>query len=243
MSSIDDLSSMVPLLQDIHSDKDNAFFRKSDTSNIALCVAWKSRVSTLAKIAVANQEIGGFHGIDKNCLKELAQLSIDVSSIVSLPTILAKKGIILVYEKTLPRMKLDGVVFALDSGHPVIGISFRFPRLDNFWFTLMHELAHINLHKDILNATIFDDLEINNIEVAEKMANRLAKYSFVEKHLWRNCAGKYDISDGTVIEFSNKIGIHPAIVAGMLQKELNKFQMFRKIVDEVDVRREVFGND
>ena len=44
-------------------------------------------------------------------------------------------------------------------------------------------------------------------------------------------------------DFSKKIGIHPAIVAGMLQKELNEFCMFRKIVDDVDVRREVFGDE
>jgi len=243
MSSKDDLSSMVPLLQDIHSHREDALFRKSDTPNVALCAAWKSRVSTIAKIEVANLDIGEFRGVDTSYLKDLAKLSVDVSSIVSLPAILAKKGIVLVYEKTLPRMKLDGVVFTLDSGHPVVGISFRFPRLDNFWFTLMHELAHINLHIDILDAPIFDDLEIDNKEVAEERANRLAKHSFVEKHLWRNCAGKYDRSDETVIEFSKKIGIHPAIVAGMLQKELGMFDRFRKIVDEVDVRRELFGDD
>ncbi|MGA3843425.1 ImmA/IrrE family metallo-endopeptidase [Ralstonia nicotianae] len=44
----------------------------------------------------------------------------------------------------------DGVVFCLDDGHPVIGLSLRHPRLDIFWFTLMHELAHIVLHKELL---------------------------------------------------------------------------------------------
>ena len=243
MSSEDDLSSMVPLFQDVHSHKEDALFRKSDTSNVALCAAWKSRVSIVAKILVANLDIDEFSGVDTGYLKDLAKLSVDVSCIVSLPAILAEKGIVLIYEKALPGMKLDGVVFTLDSGHPVVGISFRFPRLDNFWFTLMHELAHIYLHIDILDAPIFDDLEIDNKEVAEQKANRLAKYSFVEKHLWRNCAGKYDRGDETVIEFSKKIGIHPAIVAGMLQKELGKFDRFRKIVDEVDVRRELFGDD
>jgi HTH-type transcriptional regulator / antitoxin HigA len=243
ISSEDDLSSMVPLLQEIHSHRENALFRKSDTANIALCAAWKSWVSTTAKMAVANQDIGEFLGIDKNYLKGIAKLSIDVSSIASLPDRLAKNGIVLIYERTLPRMKLDGVVFKLDSGHPVIGISFRFPRLDNFWFTLMHELAHISLHMNILGDPIFDDLETDSEEVAEKQANRLAKDSFVESYLWRNCDPKYDKSDKAVIEFAKKIGIHPAIVAGMLQRELNEFDMFRNIVDKVDVRKEVFGND
>lgn len=243
MSSEDDLSSMVPLLQEIHSHRENALFRKSDTSHIALCAAWKTWVSTTAKMGVVSQDVGEYQGIDTNYLKEIAKLSIDVSSIASLPDILVKSGIILVYERTLPRMKLDGVVFRLDSGHPVIGISFRFPRLDNFWFTLMHELAHISLHMKCLGDPIFDDLETDSEEVAEKQANRLAKDSFVERHLWRNCEPKYDKSDRAVIKFSKKIGIHPAIVAGMLQKELNEFCMFRKIVDDVDVRREVFGNE
>ena len=243
MSSTDDLSSMVPLFQEIHSCRENALFRKSDTSHIALCVAWKSWVSTTAKMEVASQDIAEFQGIDKNYLKEIAKLSIDVSSISSLPDILAKIGIVLVYERTLPQMKLDGVVFKLESGHPVIGISFRFPRLDNFWFTLMHELAHINLHMELLDDPIFDDLLADSEEVVEVQANRLAKDSFVERHLWRNCKPKYDKSDGAVIKFSKEIGIHPAIVAGMLQKELNEFHMFRKIVDEVNVRKEVFDDE
>ncbi|MBW8040267.1 MAG: ImmA/IrrE family metallo-endopeptidase [Planctomycetes bacterium] len=243
ISSKDDLSSMVPLLQEIHSHRENALFRKSDTSHIALCVAWKSWVSTTAKMGVVSQDIAEFQGIDTNYLKEIAKLSIDVSSISSLPAILAKIGIVLVYERTLPRMKLDGVVFKLESGHPVIGISFRFSRLDNFWFTLMHELAHINLHMESLGDPIFDDLETDSEEMVEIQANRLAKDSFVERHLWRNCEPKYDKSDAAVIKFSKEIGIHPAIVAGMLQKELNEFHMFRKIVDEVDVRGKIFDDE
>ncbi len=243
MSSKDDLSSMVPLLQDIHSHRENALFKKSDTSNIALCAAWESWVSTTAKMAVASQDVGEFQGIDTCYLTKIAKLSIDVSSIASLPDILVKSGIILVYERTLPRMKLDGVVFKLESGHPVIGISFRFSRLDHFWFTLLHELAHICLHMELLDDPIFDDLETDSNEVSEIQANRLAKHSFVERHLWRNCEPRYDKSDGAVIKFSKKIGIHPAIVAGMLQKELNEFHVFRKIVDATDVRGEVFGDE
>jgi len=243
ISSKDDFTSMIPLFQELHSNKKNALFRKSNKSDVALCAAWKSKVSEFAKIVVACQKAADFQGIDTEYLKKLAKLSVDVSCITSLPAILAKEGIILVYEKALPGMKLDGVVFTIESGHPVIGISFRFPRLDNFWFTLMHELAHINLNMDILGDPIFDDLEGSNDELIELKANRLAKNSFVERHLLRSCDPKHDKCDKTVIEFSNKIGIHPAIIAGLLQKELNEFEIFRKIVDEVNVRRVVFKDE
>ena len=197
MSSNDDLNSLMPLLQEIHSHKENALFKKSDTSNIALCAIWKSRVSFLSKILTASQDVPEFRGIDKNFMKKIASLSVDVRSILKLPKILAEKGIILLYEKYLPSMKLDGVVFALETGNPVIGISFRFPRLDHFWFTLMHELAHICLHMDLLYQPIYYDLDEVDEEVEEIRASRLAKESFVERYTWRNCAAKYDKNDWT----------------------------------------------
>lgn len=243
MTSKDDLNSLMPLLQEIHSHKENALFKKSDASNIALCAIWKSRVSLISKILIVSHKFPKFQEFDKSFMKKLATLSVDYKSILKLPQILAEKGIVLIYEKYLPSMKLDGVVFTLESGNPVIGISFRFPRLDHFWFTLMHELAHVYLHMDLLGEPIYDDLDESDEEAEEIRANRLAKESFVERHLWRNCAGKYDKNDNTVIKFASEIGIHPAIVAGMLQKELNQFQLFRGIVDQVDVRKEVFGDD
>jgi HTH-type transcriptional regulator/antitoxin HigA len=245
MTSEDDLASMVPLFQSIHSNTLGGLFRKSNTSNIALCSAWQTRVSTIAKLLVAANQIDDFRGIEKRDLKDIAKRSPDETIIKILPTILAKKGVVLVYERALPRMKLDGVVFKLESGHPVIGISFRYPRLDNFWFTLMHELAHINLHFDHLLDPIFDDLDLEGekTDIIEIQANRLAKGSFVERSVWRNCRAKYTSNEDVVIDFASEIGIHPAIVAGMLQKELGLYSVYRKIVDKVNVRKEIFGDE
>ncbi len=243
MTSEDDLASMVPLFQNIHSNTLGGLFRKSDTSNVALCSAWQTRVSTIAKLLVTANQIDDYHGTEKRDLNDIAKLSPDENIIKILPDILAKKGIVLIYERTLPGMKLDGVVFKLESGHPVIGISFRYPRLDNFWFTLMHELAHINLHfKHLLNP-IFDDLESDEEDIIEIQANRLAKDSFVERSVWRNCKAKYTRDEDVVIDFASEIGVHPAIVAGMLQKETNSYNIFRKIIDKVNIREVIFGDE
>jgi HTH-type transcriptional regulator/antitoxin HigA len=243
MTSEDDLASMVPLFQSIHSNTLGALFRKSDTSNVALCSAWQTRVSTVAKLLVTTNQIDDFHGIEKRDLKSIARLSLDETIVKILPEILAKKGIVLIYEKALPSMKLDGVVFKLESGHPVIGISFRYPRIDNFWFTLMHELAHINLHFDHLLDPIFDDLESDEKDIIEIQANRLAKNSFVERSVWRNCKAKYTRNEDVVIDFASEIGVHPAIVAGMLQKETNSYNIYRRIIDKVNIRKEIFGDE
>lgn len=242
IKSREDLKSMVPLFQNIHTKKLKGLFRKSDTANDALCSIWQARISEFAKIFNYTKNVSKFEGIDKKYLKKIAQNSPDVNIVKRLPQILSEAGIILVYEKALPGMKLDGVVFRINSGNPVIGISFRFPRIDNFWFTLMHELAHIVLHYDLLDKPIFDDLEEDNQDAIEIKANRLAKKSFVDKALWRNCPAKYSRDDKVVLEFAGKVNIHPAIIAGMLQKEANTYNIYRKIIDKVDLRKEVFGN-
>lgn len=242
LKSENDMSSLSNLFLDIHSNRLSGLFRKSDTANEAMCAIWQSHIAATAKLIVASGNIEEFNGIQADELKEFAKLSVNEEEINNLPSRLGQKGIVLVYEQGLPAMKLDGLVFKLESGHPVIGMSFRYPRLDNFWFTLLHELSHIFLHFDKLDDPIFDDLDIDSREEIEIEANRLTKDSFVERKYWRNCKPKYERTEESVVAFANDMGIHPAIVAGMLQREENKYDIYRKLVDKVNVRELVFNN-
>ena len=52
------------------------------------------------------------------------------------PRILAECGVRFVIVEVLPQSKIDGVCFWLDKNSPVIGMSMRFDRMDNFWFVL-----------------------------------------------------------------------------------------------------------
>ena len=140
-------------------------------------------------------------------------------------------------------MKLDGTVFKLESGNPVVGMSFRFSRLDNFWFTLMHELAHIHLHMDLLSEPIVEDLEVDVGSEIEVAANRLAKNSFVDRVTWRNCEPKYDKAIKAIEKLSEEVGIHKSIIAGMLRKETGDFAAYSGIVNEINARDLVFSDD
>ena len=60
--------------------------------------------------------------------------------------LLAKEGIALVTERHLPKTHLDGVALRLGDGRPVIGLTLRYDRIDNFWSCLLHELAHVGRH-------------------------------------------------------------------------------------------------
>lgn len=243
ISSKDDVGSLAVILKEMQTDGVGYLFRKNDTADKHLALIWLSRVKFYAKALVASKKIADFQGIEKGELKSIARLSVDVEILLKLPAILAEKGIVLVYCRALPGMKLDGAVFKLVSGNPVIGISLRFPRLDNFWFTLMHELAHLALHIDILDKPILDDLEVDSASEIEISANHLAKYSFVDRQSWRNCEAKYNKSRESIEKFAKKIGIHKSIVAGMLRKEEGDYRAYSNIVNDINVRKVIFGND
>ena len=78
----------------------------------------------------------------------------------------------------LPSSKIDGIAFWLDMNSPVIGLSLRYNRIDNFWFVLRHEIEHIlEGYKD----TVTIDLDLENtplekddLPMEEKIANSAA---------------------------------------------------------------------
>ena len=79
--------------------------------------------------------------------------------------LLVKRGISLVIEKHLPKTYLDGVALRLGDGRPVIGLTLRYDRIDNFWFCLLHELAHVGRHMDNDRGEVFvDDFTLRKLE-------------------------------------------------------------------------------
>jgi HTH-type transcriptional regulator/antitoxin HigA len=220
-----------------------AMFRKKPTANEALIMVWMSKVRYSAKLCVAYNKVPAFNGITKDDLSKIAKLSADEANLSELAAILFEFGIILVYERALQGTKLDGAVFLLDSKYPVIGMSLRYPRLDIFWFTLMHELAHLAMHYDLLNKPIIDDLDSESDDLVERQANRLAANSFIERSEWRSCSARYSLRDEDIVSFSRQLNIHPAIVAGRIQKDTDRFNLFSLIVNSVNVRKVLLGHE
>jgi len=201
-----------------------------------------AKVQSRAISLFIDRKIPDFNGVTKKQLRGIAQLSQNEKIFSDLPDHLLNMGILLVYQQSLPGTKLDGTVFSLSSGNPVIGLSFRYPRLDYFWFTLMHELSHVCLHFKHLETPILDDFEdkdAQRITDIESEANGLAEISFVSGNLWQNFQ-KYSPSLKDVVDFAKKVQIHPAIVAGRLRKESGDYRRFGKLVNKINVRGMVF---
>jgi HTH-type transcriptional regulator/antitoxin HigA len=217
----------------------NTLFRSSEKSNDILTNFWIGKVFTKAfNVLCDNPDIVFFREkITKSFLKEIAKLSNKEFSIKFVQDSLLDFGIVLIIEKYIKSSKVDGTIFKLDNGIPVIGMSLRFSRLDYFWFTLLHELSHLKLHYDLLNDPIVDNMDdLENTEV-EIQANILAKYSIVDKSKWRTCEVLQNKNIKSLFSFAEEQEVHPSLIAGLIRNELNDYTIFSELVNSFNVRK------
>ncbi len=240
LKTVDDESPLATVFFGLPLAKQPTLFRKATNANESLSTIWLARARVEAEHRYLAEECPAFLGLTKHHLRELARMSVDPQVVCELPAILSKLGVILVYVYALPGMKTDGAVFHLRTGHPIVAMSLRYPRLDYFWFTLLHELAHLVLHNDKLKEPVFFDVEAEETELTEKAANRLAKDSLVDRNSWRNCHPKYNPSERAVRAYAAEQGVHPSIIAGLLTRESGNYSRYSKIINEHNVRTIIF---
>lgn len=159
---------------------------------------------------------------------------------------LAKHGLHVVALPHLPRTHLDGAAFLLADGTPVIGLTLRHDRLDNFWFCLLHELAHVGRHMgEGGGASFIDDLSLRSVErhrhdIREREADEWAEEALVPAAAWENSETKRHPTPGAVVELAHKIEVHPAVVAGRVRHERKNYRLLANFIGGGQVRR-LFG--
>lgn len=222
--------------------KSDALFRASLGAADALAGIWLSQVRSVAQWTVLAGEMPPYGGVTKGLMRSLATLTVEVENVVRLPQILRDLGIILVHQPAIPTAKVDGCAFLLGDGRPVIALSLRYTRLDYYWFTVMHELAHLCLHEGQLFSPILDDLDEPESAVIEVQANMLARDSLIPRNVWRSCPAKYSLREEDVVAFADSVNVAPQIVAGRLRKELRRHDLFSGLVHQYNVR-EILNRD
>src|SRR5262249_17720857 len=132
------------------SEGGSVFFRRTlhkrsgaSLDNYAL-MAWVARVLMVGEADVEVSKDAS--KITKDFLAQVVHLSNRQDGPLAAKAFLARHGIALVIEPHLPKTRLDGAAMKSASGRPIVGLTLRHDRLDSFWFTLMHELAHLALH-------------------------------------------------------------------------------------------------
>jgi HTH-type transcriptional regulator/antitoxin HigA len=152
---------------------------------------------------------------------------------------LSRHGIKLVIEPQLARTHLDGAALLSRVGHPVIGMTIRYDRVDNFWFTLMHELAHIARHLNENTDKFYDDLDLENPDdKIEREADELGAEALIPQAEWERSAVSRLGSPQAVQKFADQLQIHPAIVAGRFRHQYKAFRNLNKLVGHAEIRKE-----
>ena len=210
-----------------------------DHSEDWLLLAWKAQVTRRA-LKQAQQSKIRYRLLDVSWLKELVQLSVFDDGPQQARRMLADRGIILVYEPQIAGMKIDGAAFLVDEV-PVIGLTLRLDAVDNFWFTLLHEIAHVILHyRTGLSAGFFDD-NVGNIEIdeCEAQANQFASNLLVPDEIWRKSSARISKTAEPIERLAAQLSISPAILFGRIRMERNNYSIFSDKIGRNKVRRQL----
>lgn len=202
----------------------------SDTT--AEQLAWLYRVNQIALEMIVPP--ASKNSIE-NAIESLIPLRISEAAIRKVPEILAKAGIRFLIVESLPSAKIDGVCFWLNDNAPVIALTLRFNRIDNFWFVLRHELEHaLRGHgKGIVQIDIELERDYSidqNIAEEESLANEAgANFCVPSKKIESFIARKSPFfSERDLLGFAKIHQIHPGLVVGQLQRRTGRYDLFRK---------------
>lgn len=213
-----------------HAAKKTAVFSTASPAQMA----WLYRVKQIAGdmlVGVYSPQIVG------SAINKLSALRASRESIAKVPRILAESGIRFVLVESLPSAKIDGVCFWLNDRSPVIGMTLRFDRIDNFWFVLRHELEHVlQLHGRSSDAAMLDvELEGEragtgpSIAEEERIANKAAQEFCVPQAMLDAFIDRKApfFSERDLIGFARILKVHPGILSGQLQRATGRYDRFR----------------
>ncbi|GBQ78128.1 hypothetical protein AA14337_1044 [Acetobacter malorum DSM 14337] len=208
----------------------------SPTTMYAL-YAWLARVIQKARISKAALNAFDPDKINSGFLRELAQLSWSERGPLLAVEYLQKHGIAVVFEGHLKGTQVDGAALRDVDGTPIIALTLRYDRLDNFWFTLLHEVAHVWKHLEGDTEAFIDDLNISSEDRREAEANRLAGEAFIPRLIWRRSEAYVSPSKDNINNLARDLKIHPAVVAGRLRKDTGNFSIFSDMLGNGEVKR------
>lgn len=206
-------------------------------------LAWQIQVLSTAKNIKNQVKVPKFNK-DTFWLKQLTEISNSPNGPLEAQAFLLSQGIILIVEPHLPTTYLDGAAMLLpNTSIPVIGLTLRHDRLDNFWFVLFHELGHIFLHLDAERASIVDEnvgLAADQIEIE---ADNFALNNLIPAEQWDMCMSRFYMNEDALIEDAKTLNIHPSIIAGRIRKENNDYQIFNSQIGLNKVRKLFLGDE
>lgn len=169
----------------------------------------------------------------RDAIPKLRALAVEPEETRHVTRVVMECGVRLIFVEGLPSGKIDGVCFWLNQQSPVIGMSLRHDRIDNFWFVLLHEIEHV-LQKHAQAAPIIDvelaETAGANVSAQENVANiAAAEFGVSQAEMASFIARKNPFfSERDVLGFARRVQIHPGIVVGQIQNVTKRWELLRK---------------
>jgi HTH-type transcriptional regulator/antitoxin HigA len=196
-------------------------------------LAWLYRVRQIAQeMLVAKYSPAALSAT----LPKLHELLIAPEAARKVPRLLAECGVRFVIVETLSSAKIDGACFWLNERSPVVGMTLRYDRIDNFWFVLRHELEHVlRCHGQ---AVIALDAELEGeaagtgptVPEEERVANEAASAFCVPPSKMKMFVSRKSpiFADRDVAAFARMIGVHPGMIVGQIHHLTGRFELLRR---------------
>jgi len=201
-------------------------------------LAWLFRVRQIARsIAVPKFSEKAL----RSALAEFESLLYAPDEIRRVPRILTECGVRYIVVEKLPNADIDGVCFWLDEHSPVIGMSTRRDKIDNFWFVLRHECEHVLRGHGRDHEMIDDNLEGEKASVSdalpeeERVANAAAaNFCVPTDKLTSFLTRKHPFYyEKDVIAFARLLNRHPGLVVGQMQRRLDRYDYLARYLVKV----------
>lgn len=204
----------------------------------AVQLAWLFRVKQLASATQTPR-----YSAKKllSAIDSLGRLTTEPEEIRHVPAILHSCGVRFVIVEPMPGSKIDGACFWLDDeATPVIGLTLRQDRIDNFWFVLRHEIEHV-LREDGKDEPVIDETDENGLltssatEAAEEAANAAAADFCVPADEMVDFINRVHpmYSERKIIGFARRVQRHPGLVIGQIQNKTRRYDLLRKYLVKV----------
>ena len=202
-----------------------AAFRRSNVDDLpsGAQLAWLFRAKQIAK----NLQVRKFSDATlASCMERLRACLSEPEEIRHVPRILSEAGVRFVLIEPLAGSKVDGVCFWLNKSSPVVALSLRYDRIDYFWFTLIHEMMHVANKDGRSDGKFIVDEEVmdassETLPPHEVKANAEAAEYLVPSSEYLNFVARVKplYSEERVRGFARRLGVHPGVVVGRLQKQ------------------------
>lgn len=190
-------------------------------------VAWVREAEIVAgEIPLANYDEATL----RTSLEELRRLTRERVEVAmdKAQKICSRAGVALVIVPELPGTRLSGCARWLNDNHALVGLTTRYKKDDQLWFTFFHEVGHILMHRDRLSFVIDnpadylgDDAVDPDMKRYEEEADHFATVTLIPPTAlseFLHCHGA-TLTNDEVHDFAESIGVGPGIVIGRLQRE------------------------